>query len=350
MSKIAPLPNSRADNSEQTSNGPPSSCNVNDLFIAEYNAHLRRKSEPPVLPPSCLVDISNPWRIRWNSLIILLALYSCISIPYMLAFTLTENDSVLVIGSDFVVDCLFVSDVILVLRTSYINILTGEHVNDWKRIAKEYLRTGKFFVDFVANFPSGFVTSLAGRYNPYIRLLKLFRLPRVSEIANFITLTQARDNVKLLLRISKLVLYMYIYLHFSACAWYVIVIENGVWIPVADVILETSPFHKEAPGYQYAYCFYVAVCALVGIEVYPQTTAERDFIVGITIMGAMFISYILGEITDAVGSLGAKENLFKNYMRSSADIMKHFAVKKATREQVKEYLRYTYPYIVKEEE
>lgn len=88
---------------------------------------------------------------------------------------------------------------------------------------------------------------MAGEYNPYIRLLKLFRLPKLSEMTKFTTLAQAQDSVKLSLRIARLVLYIFLYLHFIACAWYAIVIKNEVWIPVTDIILETSPFYGESP-------------------------------------------------------------------------------------------------------
>lgn len=129
MSRVAPIIVKRNDVSDLTLHGYVSSF-MNDSSIDEYNSHLRKRCEVIVPPARCIVDISNPWRIRWNLFMIALAFYSCVCIPYMLAFTLPANNSIYVILTDFLIDCLFIFDIVLVLRTSYIKILTGVHVND----------------------------------------------------------------------------------------------------------------------------------------------------------------------------------------------------------------------------
>lgn len=53
-------------------------------------------------------------------------------------------------------------------------------VRDHKKIAKKYIMSGWFFIDFAATFPMNYVAS--GTNIIYSRLFRLFRLPKLIKI------------------------------------------------------------------------------------------------------------------------------------------------------------------------
>ena len=74
------------------------------------------------------------FRLRWDLLIILLALYNCITIPYEVAFGAGFVDNIGVNVLDYTIDCLFFLDVLFNFRTTYINSKTGTEVCHFKLI------------------------------------------------------------------------------------------------------------------------------------------------------------------------------------------------------------------------
>ena len=91
----------------------------------------------------------------WNNSIILFAMYNSVTIP--IAIFYAENgpsfiSSETIAMLDSVVDLIFLIDVIIVFRTSYLNTETGEEENDTHKIAKSYLN-GSFLVDFASSVP-----------------------------------------------------------------------------------------------------------------------------------------------------------------------------------------------------
>lgn len=63
-------------------------------------------------------------RVNWDLFIMVLALYNCINVPYSLAFS-DEDDGTALFTINLTVDILFMIDIIINFRTTYINEETG---------------------------------------------------------------------------------------------------------------------------------------------------------------------------------------------------------------------------------
>lgn len=315
--------------------------------VDKENAHLRKPEYKKKPPPRCIVSMSNEWRLRWDMFVIVLALYNCFGLPFEVAFTPDAENSALKLGFDFVVDLMFMIDIAIVFRTSYIKVETGETVNDPRVIAKEYLMDGRFAIDLVASIPVDLVLLLVKSDNSFIQLIKLLKLVRIMRLSKIILAMRIKDRTKIILRICKLILYIIIYLHFLACIWFIVIVEDEIWIPNTDSILpEGSLFYDLSPVDQYGYCFYIAVNSLVGIEIMPQTTDERVFCLSTVFAGALFVSYILGEITDSIGSLNEQMDIFYGNMEVANSVLKNLKIKEWLQLEVAEYMASTFQYIV----
>ena len=101
-----------------------------------------------------LIYSENDWKDQWDIFISFVLIFSCIVIPYQIAFKTIDNSKNLTTAI-LVADVFFLIDIVL-------NFLTVVHdddhneIDDVKIIARSYL-FGWFFIDVVAIFPVEFI-------------------------------------------------------------------------------------------------------------------------------------------------------------------------------------------------
>jgi len=107
----------------------------------------------------CTILHYSPFKAIWDWLILLLVLYTAIVTPYVAAFLLSKDhqarkskftDDPLTI-TDLIVDVLFILDIIINFRTTYVN-KHDEVVSHHGKIAIHYFK-GWFLIDMVAAIP-----------------------------------------------------------------------------------------------------------------------------------------------------------------------------------------------------
>ena len=81
--------------------------------------------------------VHNKMRIRWDLVIMFLAIWNCINVPYSLAFDPDNDDSTLFV-LNVIIDTLFAMDIVINFRTSYINEETGVETFSCSKIALQY--------------------------------------------------------------------------------------------------------------------------------------------------------------------------------------------------------------------
>lgn len=92
-------------------------------------------------------------RMNWDLLIIMLALYNCVMIPLNVAFNVELELSGGIGGLEKLIDVLFILDIILNFRTTFINPKTNIEISDNKRVAQHYINSIRFPVDVLASIP-----------------------------------------------------------------------------------------------------------------------------------------------------------------------------------------------------
>jgi hypothetical protein len=81
---------------------------------------------------------------------------------------------------DALIDFFYLLDVLISFRTTYMDLLTGMDVTDSYKIAKRYVGSGEFFVDFLSSIPWDTLTNV--KLLDSVGLLKLFRYRRLTEV------------------------------------------------------------------------------------------------------------------------------------------------------------------------
>ena len=177
----------------------------------------------------------DPWRIKWDMYIIILAIYNSICLPLQIAFNPPFLETDYISGFDNVIDVCFFLDIVLTFRTTYVHPMTGEEIFDLKKIAKHYLKN-QFFLDLMATIPfekiaAIFETVSTNNRSQYtfISCLKLIRILRLGRLINYLN---ESDDLKMQLRLIKLCFLLALYIHVSACIWFIVCeSDGGFWQP-----------------------------------------------------------------------------------------------------------------------
>jgi hypothetical protein len=85
-------------------------------------------------------------RIRWDLFIMFLATWNCFYVPFNVAFEADIFGKTPSAVMNWLIDILFMIDVVVNFRTAILDEKTGKEIYDGKIIALSYLR-GKFWID-----------------------------------------------------------------------------------------------------------------------------------------------------------------------------------------------------------
>ena len=160
------------------------------------------------------------WKMRWDLLVIILAIYNSVMSPYELAYgTISSVYKAIV---DWTCNVLFFTDIIFSFWTMVKNPKTEEIVNNWKYSAIRYVFYGRFIIDLAASFPTEILNYSLGN-NPHYKLVGLLKLIRILRLGWMITFLWANQKLKFSLKIFQLVFILCLFIHFWNCGWYYVV-------------------------------------------------------------------------------------------------------------------------------
>ena len=120
-------------------------------------------NDKELLKKKFIVRQGNYYRIRWDMFVILLSVWNSFTAPIEYSFAKSKNmeffKSDTLITINIVIDLIFILDVGIIFRTSYIHPQTGEEIFDPKAIAYNYIG-GTFLIDFVSAIPFDLIDML----------------------------------------------------------------------------------------------------------------------------------------------------------------------------------------------
>lgn len=64
-------------------------------------------------------------------------------------------------------------------------------------------------------------------------ILKLIRIFRINKVIIYLNVKQ---EIKLTIKLIKLIFFLLMYVHFTGCLWFYLISLNKVWIPPCDYI------------------------------------------------------------------------------------------------------------------
>merc|ERR1712018_420159 len=172
----------------------------------------------------------SPFKALWDWVILFLVIYTAVFTPYVAAFLLNEpgynappaptenygDDPIVIV--DLVVDIMFIIDILINFRTTYISE-NDEVISAPSKIAVHYFR-GWFIIDLVAAIPFDLLLfgSDTDETTTLIGLLKTARLLRLVRVARKIDRYSEYGAAVLILLMATFALIA----HWLACIWYAI--------------------------------------------------------------------------------------------------------------------------------
>jgi hypothetical protein len=236
-------------------------------------------------------------------------------------------------------------------RTTFIHPKTGHEVLEGDKIAYSYLK-GRFWIDLMATIPFDNVAeAIIGSGNAsLLSIFSLMKLVRVLRLNRIIALMKVANEVKLSLKLGKLIFFLIMYLHCVGCAWFYIVKTDEKWIPPLDYVFVTTDYYDEGIDTKYFSAIYHSVLMLTGNDLGPRTVFQYIFLLSIITAGAIINANIFGELAVILASLNRKASAFQAKLDTANGAMKNLGLEEKLQVQITGFLTYSKALLESQEE
>ena len=302
----------------------------------------------------CIVYPTAPWKTRWDSAMVVMILYSVVTVPVHLAFKQSGRGFLFVV--DTTVSLCFLGDMLLNFFLAYLDV--DVWITNRYDIACRYLR-GWFWIDAPASIPVELIelafTQFADSVDSLVglRALRLFRLVRMLKLLRIDTyighgIEQLEDNFAInlrALRVLQLVFKLLLLAHFVGCGWIAMVTwqENEDEVNWLDAYVEDGSSDSQARQYQLA--FYFAMTTLVGADrsgIKPQTHVEITYDTMAALLAALIFGYIVGEIGTLLAALDRQAALVDEKMSAVKEYLRWRELPRTLSARVRRYYEHFY--------
>ncbi|KAM9210687.1 voltage-gated inwardly rectifying potassium channel KCNH6 isoform 3-T3 [Dugong dugon] len=254
----------------------------------------------------------SPFKAVWDWLILLLVIYTAVFTPYSAAFLLSDQDesrrgdcsytcSPLTVV-DLIVDIMFVVDIIINFRTTYVNT-NDEVVSHPRCIAVHYFK-GWFLIDMVAAIPFDLLIFRTGsdETTTLIGLLKTARLLRLVRVARKLDRYSEYGAAVLFLLMCTFALIA----HWLAC-----------------------------------------ICSLTSVgfgNVSPNTNSEKVFSICVMLIGSLMYASIFGNVSAIIQRLYSGTARYHTQMLRVKEFIRFHQIPNPLRQRLEEYFQHAWSY------
>ncbi|XP_015267908.1 PREDICTED: potassium voltage-gated channel subfamily H member 4 [Gekko japonicus] len=294
------------------------------------------------------------FKALWDWLILLATFYVAVTVPYNVCFT-DSDDSLATarstIVSDIVVEMLFIVDIILNFRTTYVS-QSGQVVYDSRSICLHYVATW-FFVDLIAALPFDLLYAFNVPVTYLVHLLKTVRLLRLLRLLQKLDRYSQYSAMVLTLLMSMFALLA----HWMACIWYVIgrkeshdpVTWDIGWLHELGKRIEAPYLNSSVggPSLRSAYIasLYFTLSSLTSVgfgNVCANTDAEKIFSICTMLIGALMHAVVFGNVTAIIQRMYSRRSLYHTRMKDLKDFIRVHRLPQQLKQRMLEYFQTTW--------
>ncbi|XP_016095430.1 potassium voltage-gated channel subfamily H member 4-like [Sinocyclocheilus grahami] len=292
----------------------------------------------------------------WDWMILLATFYVAVTVPYNVCFTAysdLETAGRSTIVSDIAVEMLFILDIILNFRTTYVS-QSGQVVYEPRSICLHYATTW-FFVDLVAALPFDLLYAFNITVTSLVHLLKTVRLLRLLRLLQKLDRYSQYSAMVLTLLMSMFALLA----HWMACIWYIIgrkemeTNANGAWdigwLYELGRRLDKPYFNSTVggPSVRSAYIasLYFTLSSLTSVgfgNVCANTDAEKIFSVCTMLIGALMHAVVFGNVTAIIQRMYSRRSLYHTRMKDLKDFIRVHRLPQQLKQRMLEYFQTTW--------
>ncbi|XP_048095298.1 cyclic nucleotide-gated cation channel alpha-4 isoform X2 [Alosa alosa] len=234
-------------------------------------------------------------------------------------YSIDENFLAVWLTLDYISDLFYMTDMAVRGRTAFLE--QGILVHEVSRLRSKYLLSRSFLLDLASMLPTDLLYLHLGVHMPLVRLNRLLRTSRLSEALDRMETRTAYPNT---FRIAKLMLYIFVLIHWNACLYFALSRYMGFgsdsWV---------YPNMSE-PGFasmqrQYIHCFWFSaqIFTTVGDTPLPLREEEYLFMIADLLIAVLVFASIVGNVGNVIVSLRSRDNVFfpnhelvKSYLHS----------------------------------
>ncbi|KAM4034053.1 voltage-gated inwardly rectifying potassium channel KCNH6 isoform 2-T2 [Anomaloglossus baeobatrachus] len=307
----------------------------------------------------------SPFKAVWDWLILLLVIYTAIFTPYSAAFLLNDQDEERTWECgyscnpldivDLIVDIMFIVDIIINFRTTYVNT-NDEVVSHPAKIAIHYFK-GWFLIDMVAAIPFDLLIYRTGsdETTTLIGLLKTARLLRLVRVARKLDRYSEYGAAVLFLLMCTFALIA----HWLACIWYAIGnverpymehkigwldnLANQIGKSYNDTDVASGPSIKD----KYVTALYFTFSSLTSVgfgNVSPNTNSEKIFSICVMLIGALMYASIFGNVSAIIQRLYSGTARYHTQMLRVKEFIRFHQIPNPLRQRLEEYFQHAWSY------
>ncbi|XP_048237827.1 potassium voltage-gated channel subfamily H member 8-like isoform X1 [Haliotis rufescens] len=294
------------------------------------------------------------FKIGWDWLILLCTFYIAIMVPFNATFQ-GKRRARHSMYSDVVVEILFIIDIVLNFRTSYVN-KSGQVVYESRMIAMNYIK-GWFLLDLLAAIPFDLLYAVQINTNTGYHIGTLIHLLKVARLLRLARLLQKLDRYS---QYSVLVLTLLMSMfalaaHWMACIWFAIgkneiednpmnrtvgwlyELGNRIENPIVNHTIEEV---DTMTSYVTALYFTCSSLTSVGFgNVSANTNIEKIFSVCAMLAGAMMHAVIFGNVTAIIQRMYARRQNFHSRTKDLKDFFRTHHIPKTLKQRMQEYFQ-----------
>ncbi|XP_018584749.1 cyclic nucleotide-gated channel cone photoreceptor subunit alpha-like [Scleropages formosus] len=295
----------------------------------------KKKEEPQ--KEAWIMDPTTDTYYSWLTVIAAPTMYNLMMLVTRACFNELQEDFItLWMFLDYCSDITYYMDTFVKSRTGFLE--QGLLVKDTKKLRDNYKKTQHFKFDIISMIPIDILMLKFGYNYPEFRFNRLFKISRLFE---FFDRTETRTNYPNIFRISNLVLYILVIIHWNACIFFAISNHIGFG---TDSWVYPNISH---PDYgrlsrKYIYCLYWSTLTLttIGETPPPVQDVEYLFVVCDFLIGVLIFATIVGNVGAMISNMNASRAEFQSKIDSIKQYMQFRKVSKDLEARVIKWFDY----------
>nr|XP_039268986.1 cyclic nucleotide-gated olfactory channel-like isoform X1 [Styela clava] len=312
-------------------NGPSSISHSGESSFGENNVFQNTTKRHWIIDPSELFYF---W---WLVIITIAIKYNAYFVIARSCFPDLQTDYYqLWIALDYVFDGIYVLDMIVKLRTGFLE--QGMLVQDTERLKQRYKKSLQFKFDVVSILPTDILYIFIGSNVSICRLIRILRFSRAFE---FFERAETRTSFPNFFRISILVLYIVVIIHWNACIYYALSSAIGFgtdgWVYPNVTIY---PYNTLSRKYIYSVYWSTITMTTIGETPTPEQDIEYVFQIFDFLIGVLIFATIVGNVGSMISNMNAAKTEFQSRMDAVKQYMQFREVSNSLQQRVIKWFDY----------
>ncbi|CAM5108923.1 unnamed protein product [Eretmochelys imbricata] len=284
-----------------------------------------------------VIDPSGNLYYYWLFCITLPVMYNWTMIIARACFDELQNDHLgMWFIFDYISDIIYIADMFVRTRTGYLE--QGLLVKEELKLKQKYTGTLQFKLDLLSVIPTDLLYFKLGLTYPELRINRILKVSRMFE---FFQRTETRTNYPNIFRISTLVMYIVIIIHWNACVYYSISKAIGFGADTWVYPNTSDPeFARLARKYVYSLYWSTLTLTTIGETPPPVKDSEYFFVVVDFLVGVLIFATIVGNIGSMISNMNAARAEFQGRIDAIKQYMHFRNVNKEIEKRVIKWFDY----------